>query len=50
MVVFFIGLIAIIILIVMFIGKAGKRKQEGKGLGDPHAGNSIHNPNNQARM
>jgi hypothetical protein len=50
MVVFFIGLIAIIILLVMFLGKAGKRKQEGRGLGDPHAGNSIHNPNNRAEV
>lgn len=38
MVVPFIALIAIIILVVYFLAKAGKKKFEGKDLGEPGKG------------
>jgi hypothetical protein len=38
MVVFFVGLIALIILIVYYLFFAGKKNAQGKDLGDPRAG------------
>lgn len=38
MVVPFIALIAIIVLVIYFLAKAGKKKSEGKDLGEPGKG------------
>ena len=38
MVVPFIALIAIVVLVIVFLTKAGKRKSEGKDMGEPGRG------------
>jgi hypothetical protein len=38
MVISFIALLAIIILVVYFLGKAGKKKSDGESLGEPGKG------------
>ncbi len=38
MVVPFLALIAIIVLVIVFLTKAGKRKSEGKTMGEPGKG------------
>jgi hypothetical protein len=38
MVIPFIALIAIIVLVIVFLSKAGKRKSEGKDMGEPGKG------------
>jgi hypothetical protein len=43
MVVPFVALIIIIVAVIWFLAGAGKRKKQGKDLGDRNAGNPIKN-------